>query len=413
MDAVAYSHADKQKKRIEKFIENPDSDSGIVTVPKTIAAGETVTVPAGRVAILPNVDIEGTLVADGEVFIPSGGNLTEEQKTFITATAGQSVLNVVYPVGFVDVYVNGLKLGDDNYTATTGTSIELTSALNAGDYVEVQSFGTFELANAYTKGDTNVLLDTKADKTTTVSKVASTVILDNEVDLTATQTLTDAKLAFTNGRASNGGYNVETATYTGSVDFSTCPDGIHYVALEQGTNTPKFYTNLPVFDAVTGVMNDNDGITPLTTPISFLDTKPYQITSGVPVTREVSYPSIPKNIMEELYSSELSTDKLMMNGMEAFACRAWVNFNGTGTVAIRASGNVSSITDNGVGLYTVNFTTAMPDAEYSVSGIVGNGSGGGSTVYSVKTRDDIRSASSVPIATSYINPTTLDYLDLN
>ena len=48
-----------------------------------------------------------------------------------------------------------------------------------------------------------------------------------------------------------------------------------------------------------------------------------------------------------------------------YACRAWVNFNGTGTVAIRASGNVSSITDNGTGDYTVNFTTAMPDADYS------------------------------------------------
>jgi hypothetical protein len=52
-----------------------------------------------------------------------------------------------------------------------------------------------------------------------------------------------------------------------------------------------------------------------------------------------------------------------------YACRAWVNFNGTGTVAIRASGNVSSVTDNNTGDYTVNFTTAMPDANYSVSGM--------------------------------------------
>ena len=50
----------------------------------------------------------------------------------------------------------------------------------------------------------------------------------------------------------------------------------------------------------------------------------------------------------------------------SYSARAWVNFNGTGTVAIRASGNVSSITDNGVGYYSVNFTTAMPDANYSV-----------------------------------------------
>ena len=49
----------------------------------------------------------------------------------------------------------------------------------------------------------------------------------------------------------------------------------------------------------------------------------------------------------------------------AYLCRAWVNFDGTGTPAIRASGNVSSITDNGTGDYTVNFTTAMPDANYA------------------------------------------------
>jgi len=52
-----------------------------------------------------------------------------------------------------------------------------------------------------------------------------------------------------------------------------------------------------------------------------------------------------------------------------FQCRAWVNFNGTGTVAIVGSGNVTSITDNAVGDYTVNFTTAMPDANYAVNGM--------------------------------------------
>ena len=53
----------------------------------------------------------------------------------------------------------------------------------------------------------------------------------------------------------------------------------------------------------------------------------------------------------------------------AYGCRAWVNFNGTGTVAIRGSGNVSSITDNGSGNYTVNLTTAMPNANYSAVAI--------------------------------------------
>jgi hypothetical protein len=57
-----------------------------------------------------------------------------------------------------------------------------------------------------------------------------------------------------------------------------------------------------------------------------------------------------------------------------------VNFNGTGTVAIRASGNVTSITDSGTGAYIVNFTTAMPDVNYSVVGAVGPASAGGECV---------------------------------
>ena len=54
------------------------------------------------------------------------------------------------------------------------------------------------------------------------------------------------------------------------------------------------------------------------------------------------------------------------------SAKAWVNFNGTGTVAIRSSFNVSSITDNGTGDYTVNFTTAMPNIDYVITGAQGD-----------------------------------------
>jgi hypothetical protein len=64
-------------------------------------------------------------------------------------------------------------------------------------------------------------------------------------------------------------------------------------------------------------------------------------------------------------------------------CVAWVNFNGTGTVAIRGSYNVSSITDNGTGDYTVNFTNALTDANYSVvTGGKFTSNGGASDVFS-------------------------------
>jgi hypothetical protein len=60
----------------------------------------------------------------------------------------------------------------------------------------------------------------------------------------------------------------------------------------------------------------------------------------------------------------------LRNGLNAsgsapiYACRAWVNFNGTGTPSIRASGNVSSITDVSTGFFLINFATAMPDTNY-------------------------------------------------
>ena len=77
MDAISYSYADKAHKRIKRIIENPDSNSGIVTVPKVIASGENITIPTGRVAVLPNVQVDGTLNIDGEVFIPSGASFSD------------------------------------------------------------------------------------------------------------------------------------------------------------------------------------------------------------------------------------------------------------------------------------------------------------------------------------------------
>jgi hypothetical protein len=84
-------------------------------------------------------------------------------------------------------------------------------------------------------------------------------------------------------------------------------------------------------------------------------------------------------------------------------CRAWVNFNGTGTVAIRASFNVSSITDNGTGDYTVNFTTAMVDANYvAVAGGSGDVSGGANPRQG-PSLSDTRATSSIRMRTGLDN----------
>jgi len=82
------------------------------------------------------------------------------------------------------------------------------------------------------------------------------------------------------------------------------------------------------------------------------------------------------------------------NGSENYKCRAWVNFDGTGTVAIRASGNVSSITDNGTGDYTVNFTTAMPDTNYAYVF--------GSTAYYVYPALGVADVTTTYVATTFV-----------
>jgi hypothetical protein len=82
----------------------------------------------------------------------------------------------------------------------------------------------------------------------------------------------------------------------------------------------------------------------------------------------------------------------------AYGCRAWVNFNGTGTVAIRGSGNVTSITDNGNGDYTVNFTTSITYVNYAVTGMSRSTSSSGYLIYGNATSGN--ATGSVRISTS-------------
>lgn len=108
-------------------------------------------------------------------------------------------------------------------------------------------------------------------------------------------------------------------------------------------------------------------------------------------------------------SAPVKTALNAAGGAPIFACRAWVNFNGTGTVAIRASGNVSSITDNGTGDYTVNFTTAMPDANYAM---VANGrdSSNRSDVGIFQISGGLKTTTKIQVRTININTVAYDFI---
>lgn len=79
--------------------------------------------------------------------------------------------------------------------------------------------------------------------------------------------------------------------------------------------------------------------------------------------------------------STIKVDTLQDTGGKGwYPARVWVNFNGTGTIAIRDDGNVSSLTDNTTGDYTINFSNALTDADHAMSGAITNTTGQGGTV---------------------------------
>ena len=99
---------------------------------------------------------------------------------------------------------------------------------------------------------------------------------------------------------------------------------------------------------------------------------------------------------------------------KAYGVRAWVNFNGTGTVAIRDNGNVSSITDGGTGDYSVNFTTAMPDTNYAILGTAGHTSAANMITLTVNhVTGSLPATGSVHVYTAYQNMYAFDSLNVS
>ena len=166
---------------------------------------------------------------------------------------------------------------------------------------------------------------------------------------------------------SGGTITINNATLASAVDLSN-----HYASTSevQGTHTTGTITSGTTSLTVasgSGISNGDyvvgEGIAPGTT-----------VSSGGGTTSI----TLSANAAATLSSDPVSfytANKALSPGLVAgVLCRAWVNFNGTGTVAIRAAYNFTSITDNGgYGNYTVNFTTAMPDAHYVVTSIASAG----------------------------------------
>jgi multidrug efflux pump subunit AcrA (membrane-fusion protein) len=173
----------------------------------------------------------------------SAVNGTSNRATY-TATSGQTTFAIVYDVGYVDVYLNGVKLiAGTDYTATNGTSIVLTTGATLNDLVDIIAFGTFNVANALTNADIGVTVQAY-DADTTKNDVANT--------FTANQTFDNGIIEEYNATGTSGAVTVDLDTGN---NFSTAMAG----AVTYTFSNPATSGKVSAFTLK--VVNDGNAIT--------------------------------------------------------------------------------------------------------------------------------------------------------
>jgi len=294
--------------------------------------------PAGYLTSAPVTSVAGrtgaiTLaVADISGAAPTASPALSGTPTAPTATVGTNTTQIATTAFVLANASSGASWG--SITGTLSSQTDLQNALNAKLATATAATTYAALAGATFTGKVNTIASTTTNAGLNVPHgVAPTSAVNGDI-----WTTTSDLLVRING-VNRTMVNVDgTQTISGTKTFSSA-------GLTLGNSTG------------TGTINVGTGAT-----LSTL-TKNINIgTNGVSgSTTNISIGSSVSGATSTTTMSGVVNAAGLANGV-----KAWVNFNGTGTVAIRASYNVSSITDNGVGDYTVNFTTAIADANYSI-----------------------------------------------
>lgn len=365
---------------------------------------------------------KGMYVYDGSQWIAASAASTAILTVYkYTATAGQTTfsgnddnaVSLVYTAGSVIITLNGAVLEIPvDVAASTGTSVVLANAAVAGDELNIYAFATFNVANTYTQAQADALFPTKTGTGASGSWNINAATVTDGVYTTGNQTITGEK------------------AFSDKIAVGTTVISTRVAALSAAQSTPSstvggtgdtFFTsnNAPL------VLNDTSN-TAGSGGVLLFGSFGGQVVAGIKsshtdaagngrglfyiMTRRTTTDSALQAVAEYGSNGFMRTVSVGTNLLPSFSCRAWVNFNGTGTIAIRASGNVSSITDNGTGNYRVNFNDVLPDANYSV--VAGAAKQDGSNDGNIKAQvngynNGASNANSTTGTTVMVGPTTI------
>jgi hypothetical protein len=375
-----------------------------------LSISPTLTTPSlGTPSALVGTNITGTATNFTASNVTTNANLTGDVTSIGNASTLATVNTNVGSFTNASLTVNGKGLitsassGTAPVTSVTGTS-PVASSGGATPAISL-SAGYGDTLNPYASKTANFVLaapNGSAGAPTFRAVVAADIPTLNQnttgtaSNVTGTVAIANGgtgEISYTNGQlliGNTSGNTLTKATLTAGtgIAITNGTGSISIASTVTGTVTSVAAT-VPTFLSVTGspitssgtlaislsgtalpVANGGTGITSLGTGVATWLGTPSSANLASAVTDETGsgalvFGTSPTLTTPTINSAQVAT---VSGTAPLYMVRAWVNFNGTGTVAIRASGNVSSITDNGVGDYTVNFTTAMPDANYSFNG---------------------------------------------
>jgi hypothetical protein len=261
-----------------------------------------------------------------------------------TISTGTSTINLAGAVTGFESFVSGIGNGNSTYYAIQeGNQFEVgTGTVTSGSPNTLSRTTVFSSSNSdnlvnFSAGTKNVFCTLPASKAVLVNTSNNVIVGNNNTNTAITTRGTGDITISTNEGTNSGSISIADGV---NGDITIAANGTGQIIVNAGAvGTP---TIAPTGDTNTGIF------------FSAADT--IDFTEGGVATGQ--FDSSGNFKFNSGYGSVAT----------AYGCRAWVNFNGTGTPAIREDGNVTSITDGGTGIFTVNFTIAMPDVNYCLVG---------------------------------------------